>query len=123
MFDDEEDDDQDSEPRRSSHGKWSDPGVPHKGWVTTAVIDLEEPKQVCEMCEHQHIRYVHFMYHPKYPVELECGCICACHMSEDYVTPVEREKELRRKSQRRQSARAAFNRRVRAAFKFLHPEG
>jgi hypothetical protein len=42
-------------------GKWSQPGVPHKGWVCVDIEDLGEPSLTCEMCESQNIRYVHYM--------------------------------------------------------------
>ncbi|GHV93821.1 hypothetical protein AGMMS50293_01410 [Spirochaetia bacterium] len=40
-------------------GKWSEPGVPYKGWTCIDVEDIEEPCLTCEMCESQLIRYVH----------------------------------------------------------------
>lgn len=82
-------------------GKWSEPGVPHKGWTCTDVQDLEEPSAVCEMCETQTIRYVHHMQHPDHPEELAVGCICAKHMEEDYEAPKRRERHLRNAAQRK----------------------
>lgn len=35
----------------TQRGKWSEATVPHKGWSCVGVDDLEEPSQVCEMCE------------------------------------------------------------------------
>jgi hypothetical protein len=55
-------------------GKWSDPGIPHKGWECIDFEDLDEPSETCEMCEFQTIRYVHVMRHPEYPSPLRCGC-------------------------------------------------
>jgi hypothetical protein len=63
-----------------NHGKWSQPGVPHRGWTCEGVEDLGEPDAICEMCERQEIRYVHTMVHPEYPDKLACGCVCAGHM-------------------------------------------
>ena len=77
------------------HGKWSQPGVPHKGWTCGEIYDLEEPSQVCEMCELMMIRYVHVMTHPDYPGQLECGCICAGHMEEDLAGARLREKAFK----------------------------
>jgi hypothetical protein len=85
----------------TSRGKWSQPGVPHKGWTCVGVEDLEEPSKICEMCESVEIRYVHSMEHPEYPVILDVGCVCAEHMEGDYVTPREREATLRKASRRR----------------------
>ncbi|MQT13074.1 hypothetical protein [Segnochrobactrum spirostomi] len=61
-------------------GKWSMPGVPHKGWTCIDIEDLGAPDAVCEMCERQDIRYVPAMQHADYPEILHCGCICAGHM-------------------------------------------
>lgn len=58
-------------------GKWSQPGVPHKGWTCLDIEDLGEPSATCEMCEAQEIRYVHHMEHPNYSGSLGCGCVCA----------------------------------------------
>ena len=65
-------------------GKWGRPGVPQKGWTCVGIEDLEEPSAVCEMCETQEIRYVHYMEHSHYPDQLGVGCVCAGHMEEDY---------------------------------------
>lgn len=82
-------------------GKWSTPGVPHKGWTCTSVDDLGAPDQVCEMCETQDIRYVHHMEHPDYPESLGVGCVCAEHMENDYEGPRRRERALRNAAQRK----------------------
>ncbi|GHV31592.1 hypothetical protein AGMMS4952_20620 [Spirochaetia bacterium] len=55
-------------------GKWSDKGVPHKGWKCIDIEDLGEPSLTCEMCESQEIRYVHYMKHPGYKDILKVGC-------------------------------------------------
>lgn len=82
-------------------GKWSQPGVPHKGWSCIDIEDLGEPSTTCEMCETQEIRYVHHMQHPSYPEVLACGCICAGHMENDYDRAQRREKIVRNASARR----------------------
>jgi hypothetical protein len=79
----------------TTHGKWSEPGVPHKGWSFVDLEDLESPDAVCEMCEIQQIRYVHIMRHPDYEGLLRVGCVCAEKMEDDYVGPRLREKKLR----------------------------
>lgn len=83
------------------HGKWSQQGVPHKGWSCIGVEDLERPDATCEMCETQAIRYVHSMTHPDYEGELGVGCVCAEKMEEDYEAPRRRERALRASTQRR----------------------
>ena len=82
-------------------GKWSQQGVPHKGWTCTGVDDLGAPDSVCEMCEKQPIRYVHYMEHPDYPDELGVGCVCAGHMEQDYEAARNRELSIKNASHRR----------------------
>jgi hypothetical protein len=87
----------------TDRGKWSQPGVPHKGWSCAGIEDLEERSQPCEMCESVEIRYVHLMEHPDYPEIIGVGCICAEHMEEDYVGPRLREKKMRSRTRRRKT--------------------
>ena len=75
----------------SQLGKWSQSGVPHKGWSCVGFDDLDEPSAICEMCEHQEIRYVHTMRHPDYPELLNVGCVCAEKMEADYASARRRE--------------------------------
>jgi len=82
-------------------GKWSSPGVPHKGWACDGVEDLGAPDAVCEMCELQEIRYVHTMSHPDFEGVLEVGCVCAERMEEDKVGPRQRERALRGAARRK----------------------
>jgi hypothetical protein len=87
----------------TSRGKWSQAGVPKRGWTCIGVEDLEEPSQLCDMCESIEIRYAHLMEHPDYRETLSVGCICAEHMEEDYVRPREREKKLKGAARRRKT--------------------
>jgi len=82
-------------------GKWSQTGVPHKGWVCNGIDDLGAPDATCEMCEVQPIRYVHYMAHLDYPDELAVGCVCAGHMEQDYAAARDRERVLRNAARRR----------------------
>ena len=82
-------------------GKWSRPGVPHRGWACVDVEDLGALDAVCDMCETQAIRYVHWMEHADFPDVLGVGCICAEHMANDYATPRKREQGLRNAAQRK----------------------
>jgi hypothetical protein len=82
-------------------GKWSIPGVPHKGWSRVSVEDREAPDAICEMCEVQEIRYVHHMEHPDYSETLAVGCVCAEKLEDDYEAPRRRERNLRNAAQRR----------------------
>jgi hypothetical protein len=66
-------------------GKWSQAGVPHRGWICVEIEDLGKPQKKCEMCESQTIRYVHHMEHPDYAEILAVGCVCAGHMEGDLV--------------------------------------
>lgn len=83
-------------------GKWSEPGVPHKGWICTGVTDMEEPIEVCGMCEARMIRYVHHMEHESYDGGLGVGCVCASNMEEDYEAAEKRERPLRAAASRRE---------------------
>ena len=82
-------------------GKWSKPGVPQKGWLCTGIEDLGAPNKVCEMCETQRIRYVHYMEHPAYPDTLGVGCICAGHMEQDHEAARNRERSIKSSAHRR----------------------
>lgn len=84
-------------------GKWSEAGVPHRGWSCVDIEDLGAPDHICEMCERQEVRYVHHMQHPDYPNVLRCGCICAGHMEEDLARAHRRETTLRSAARRRRT--------------------
>ncbi len=86
---------------RLRRGKWSQPGVPHHGWICVGMEDLGEPTGQCEMCEAQAIRYVHQMKHPEYPDELGVGCVCAEHMETDKGASRSREKDLKNVAEKR----------------------
>lgn len=91
-----------TQPRESlNRGKWSEPGIPHKGWSCVSVCDNDTVYQTCQMCETAEIRYVHVMRHPDYPTALEVGVVCASNMETDLVAPKERESRLRSRADRR----------------------
>jgi hypothetical protein len=87
-----------AEANRSNFGKWSQPGVPHKGWTCIADDDVEDDLETCEMCEFAEVRYIHVMTHPEWPGELRVGCYCAQRMEEDPRAAPKREAELKRKA-------------------------
>lgn len=91
----------DDTPDFGHFGKWSMPGVPHKGWTCIDIEDLGAPDAVCEMCERQDIRYVHAMEHPDYPETLHCGCICAGRMEENVERARRREASMKNSARRR----------------------
>lgn len=80
---------------------WDQPNVPHKGWIFLDVIDTETAEATCEMCGNERIRYVHIMTHADHPGRLGVGCVCAEKMSDDYVNPRLRERELRNAAAKR----------------------
>ena len=88
---------------------WKHQGIPHKGWTLEDVIDIREDGQeewetdyeTCMMCGNEKIRYVHILTHPDIDEEFRVGCICAENMTDDYVNPQQREKELRNRTNRR----------------------
>lgn len=82
-------------------GKWSEAGVPHKGWACVDIEDLGEPDITCEMCETTQIRYVHHMEHADYPDVLQVGCICAGHMQQDLAAARAREASMKSRASKR----------------------
>ena len=91
--------------------RWSKEGIPHKGWECIDVIDLGEgvfegeaiPYESCEMCDQEKIRYIHILKHPNYCGEIHVGCDCASKMTDDYVSPPQRENDLRNRANRRRN--------------------
>lgn len=84
-----------------ARGKWSQPGVPHKGWVLLDFEDLGGVYETCQMCETMSIRYVHHMEHPSYPEVLGVGQVCASKMEEDYRAAAARERTAKNVAKRR----------------------
>ena len=84
-----------------SSGKWTQQGVPHKGWQFQSLEDLGDLVGTCEMCETQSIRYVHYMEHPDYDGALGVGCVCAGHMGENYEAAKERESRFQARANKR----------------------
>jgi hypothetical protein len=82
-------------------GKWSQEGVPHKGWQCCDIYDLEDDHMICEMCETVEIRYVHVMSHEQYEGPLKVGCICAGNMEGSLSRAKKREQRLNNESTRR----------------------
>lgn len=76
------------------YGRWSEKGLPHKGWNHLYVDDLGSVEGACEMCGKE-IRYVHYIDHEDFADPLGVGFVCAAHLTEDSETPREREKVLR----------------------------
>src|SRR3954470_6733132 len=65
-------------------GLWAVAGFPHKDWRAEEVIDLKEEGglefedyESCEVCGHEHIRFVHILSHSDYPTCVRAGVICA----------------------------------------------
>jgi len=80
--------------------RWDRPGVPQKGWTLVAVDDLGEAEHTCQMCGNEQVRFVHTVEHPKSD-SLEVGCVCAGHMTNNYVTSKKVERELKSRAARR----------------------
>lgn len=85
--------------------KWSESGVPHKGWTLIGCYDNganneNENWETCEMCSNEKVRYVHTVYRDDYGSML-VGRVCAEKMTEDYVNPRRKEADLRNRSRRR----------------------
>lgn len=85
---------------------WKTKDVPHKGWTCVEMIDLREDDpeaelETCEMCEREGIRYIHILTHPQYDYEVRAGRVCAQKMEEDYSNPLQRERDLFNRSNRK----------------------
>lgn len=88
---------------------WKQQGIPHKGWTLVDVIDVREDGQAewetdyetCMMCGNEKIRYVHIVEHAEVGEEFRVGCTCAEKMTNDYLNPERRERELRNRANRR----------------------
>lgn len=76
-------------------------GAPLTGWRCVRVSDHESDDFTCELCGCTRVRYVHVMEHPEFSQMLSTGCICAGIMEEDILGAKEREREVRRRSQRK----------------------
>jgi len=85
----------------AGRGKWSQPGVPHRGWRCVDIEDLGSPERTCEICESQVIRYVHHMEHPAYSDVLEAGCVCAGNMEGDVAAARTREASMKSRAGKR----------------------
>lgn len=55
------------------------------------------------MCGKEEIRYVHVLSHPEVTDEYRVGCVCAEKMTEDYVNPKERQKQLENRAKRKEN--------------------
>jgi hypothetical protein len=88
---------------------WDTSGIPHKGWRCLDVTDVcqegetaeESSYEICQMCGHERIRFVHIMRHEAQALDLRVGCVCACKMMDDYELPKIREREARNRTARR----------------------
>ena len=83
-------------------------GVPSKGWNLDDVVDSRDESGLhygeyedCEYCNHEQIRYVHILSHNNYHEQIHVGCICAEHLTGDYVNPKKRERALKNRASRR----------------------
>jgi hypothetical protein len=79
--------------------RWDRPGVPRKGWSLFDVVDIGESE--CQMCGYHPLRFVHFLRHPDWRGELEVGCVCAEHLTGDYVNPRRMEREVRKRAKKK----------------------
>lgn len=76
-------------------GRWAEGGVPHRGWKCVDIVDLEDDRQVCEMCQSREVRFAHVMLNPRFDGELRVGCVCAGHMEGDVQAAALRERRLK----------------------------
>lgn len=92
---------------------WNQADIPHKGWCLIDVIDIhanvqhadedEAEFEKCMMCGQEKIRYVHIVKHSKIDKEFRVGCVCAEKMTDDYLNPKLKQRELKNKATRRRN--------------------
>ena len=91
--------------------RWSQEGIPHKGWRYVDVEDVceglagdnERVYEQCQMCRNERIRYVHILTHPEFDGEIRVGCDCAAKMTDNYVNPQQRERDLKNRLYRKRN--------------------
>ncbi len=91
--------------------RWNQEGIPHKGWRYVGVEDVcegavgddERVYEQCQMCRNDRIRYVHILTHPEFDGEIRVGCDCASKMTDDYVNPQQRERDLKNRLNRKKN--------------------
>ena len=85
----------------TANGKWTQPGVPHRGWRCVDIEERDAQDHLCEMCEARLVRFVHVMEHDGYDSVLRVGCVCAGYMEEDLVEARRREVSFKNDRSRR----------------------
>lgn len=83
-------------------------GAPLSGWECKDILDVrgDEPDasyEICDLCDHDRIRFVHVMEHPDYYEKVNVGCICAGIMEGDILAAKERERLMRNRAKRRRN--------------------
>src|SRR4051812_12109458 len=85
--------------RSAAPNLWNQPDVPHKGWTEIGQIDVRDqgamhPSEyaTCGMCGQIGVRYVRGMKHPRYPMILWVGRVCASKLVDRYVRSAEASK-------------------------------
>jgi hypothetical protein len=91
-------------------GKWGDPEFPKTGWTRLKEQDLGEPKEKCQMCGYDGIRYVHIMSHPSLNQTLKTGWICAGHLEGNLDAAQFRDKAVRNASKQIATAAKSLER-------------
>ena len=82
---------------RSRCGNYWYSELPKKGWEEIDVIDLDEyPGGSCSFCSTNY-RYEHIIKHLDIAGEFNVGVVCAEKLTQDYVNPRRREKELKQR--------------------------
>lgn len=85
----------------AGRGRWSERGVPHRGWHCVDIEDRGIANQLCDMCESQLVRYVHHMQQDDYADVLSCVCVCAGNMEGDLQRAYMRERRAKSRSAKR----------------------
>jgi hypothetical protein len=82
--------------------------VPTSGWEHEGVTRSDEDA-VCEWCEQQQIRYIHYLSHIQWPDSLSVGCVCATKLTGGGKKAADQEKRAKRKHKSLQTKRDKFS--------------
>lgn len=93
---------------KESPKRWAANGLPRKGWTIIDYVDTEDCSERCVWCGTE-IRYVFSLIHSESGLETTSGCVCAEHLSEDYINPKLMQKALIKRRNQKKSKILKFS--------------
>jgi hypothetical protein len=79
------------------------PGFPHRGWEYLGCDDRLTADHLCQYCGKHHVRYVHELRHPDWPLPIDAGCVCT-----EKLTGTEEAIRWEREAKARATRKVAF---------------